>query len=75
MAKYEIFENDGRAVIVDARGRSIANVNTMEDDFEGNGKHYSRAVFKPDVAHRIVKALALADAVEALTATNVGASA
>lgn len=64
--KYRVAERDGRAVIIDGEGRSIVSIHTSESSSFGAAEHYSTPVFEPDMARRIVKALALADAIDAL---------
>lgn len=66
---YIVQENDGHAVIVDAKTRkSIVSIVTTEDNFFETPRNYQTPVFEPGMAHRIVKALNLADAIDALQA-------
>lgn len=70
---YIVQENDGYATIVDAETRkSIVSIVTTEDSFYGTPRNYQTPVFEPGMAHRIVNALNLADAVNGVVVTKPG---
>lgn len=65
---YEAVVNGEHAIVRDKDGKSIASIHHSVDTFTGANTHHITPVFKPDMAHRIVKALNLADAIDALQA-------
>lgn len=69
--KYEVRKSGEHAVIFDEDGKSIVNIVSRTDDW-CDGRHYQTPVFEPDVAHRIVNALRLADAINGVVVTKPG---
>lgn len=70
---YIVKEKDGHAVIVDAEThKSIVSIVTTEDTLFETPRSYQTPVFEPGMAHRIVKALNLVDAVNGVVVTKPG---